>query len=87
MKRNESGEMMVQVVWKIDGSTTFEPLSNFYTDRHVNVKMDRIIKKYKKTALEYPFRKRHCLLCDERVRSSMLFCRRTKCSMIKHVYE
>lgn len=88
MKRDKrTGEMMVRVIWAVDGSTTFEPLSNFYNGDFFNSEMDTIIKEYKKTAMEYPFRNRHCLMCDEKVNCSMIFCRRRSCSVVKSLYE
>lgn len=87
MKRHKAtGEMLVHVMWT-DDTVTVEPLSNFYYGDRVNVKMNAIINRYKQTAVEFPFRKRHCLLCDTRVDDAMIFCEDKECSEIKSFYE
>ena len=89
MKRHKAtGEMMVRVMWADEHeSVTVEPLSNFYDGDRVNVKMNAIIKEYKRTAIEFPFRKRHCLLCDRRVHDAMIFCEGKRCAHIRGFYE
>lgn len=87
MKRHKAtGEMLVHVMWT-DNSVTVEPLTNFYDGDRVNVHMNAIINRYKQTAMEFPFRKRHCLLCDTRVHDAMIFCEGKKCAYVKEFYE
>ena len=88
MKRNkDTGEMMVKVIWE-DGTKNFEPLCSFYNGLHYNEHMDVKITEHKQTAIEYPYHKRHCLVCDERVYDGMIFCGGTvECMSIKERYE
>lgn len=92
MKRNkDTGEMMVEVIWE-DGTNNFEPLSKFYNlgaDRmYYNEYMDVIVTRHKNTAIEYPYRKRHCLVCDKRVYDGMILCGNSEqCLSIKERYE
>jgi len=92
MKRNkDTGEMMVEVIWE-DGSDSVQALSDFYNlgtnGVYYNVHMDVIVSRHKNKAMKYPYHKRHCLVCNERVYDGMLFCGGTEqCMSIKERYE
>ena len=92
MKRNkDTGEMMVEVIWE-DGSDSVQPLSDFYNlgagGVYYNEHMDVIVTSHKNKAIKYPYHKRHCLVCDERVYNGMLFCGNSEqCLSIKEIYE
>lgn len=92
MKRNkDTCEMMVEVIWE-GGSVSMQPISDFYNlgtnSRYYNEHMDIIVTSHKNKAMKYPYHKRNCIVCNERVYDGMLFCGSSVlCMSIKERYE